>query len=147
MTGGSSARWPARRPTDARLDDGEMSGGKTAARPGERFLCRLAELPDGAGKGFWFGRDVDRYGIFVLRRGDGVLAYENSCPHRGTPLDWQPDRFLDVTGRLILCASHGALFRIADGFCVSGPCAGGHLRPVEVLRRGARLFLAARQSG
>ena len=120
-----------------------MSDGETAARPGERFLCRLAELPDGAGKGFWFGRDTMRYGVFVLRRGDGVVAYENSCPHRGTPLDWQPDRFLDVTGRLILCATHGALFRIADGFCVSGPCAGARLKAVAVAYRDGALYLSA----
>ena len=119
-----------------------MSGGETAARPGERFLCRLAELPDGAGKGFWFGRDVKRYGIFVLRRGDRVLAYENSCPHRGTPLDWQPDRFLDVTGRLIQCATHGALFRIVDGFCVGGPCAGERLKPVTIACRDGAIHLS-----
>jgi nitrite reductase/ring-hydroxylating ferredoxin subunit len=119
-----------------------MSGDATAAAPGERFLCRLAELQDGAGKGFWFGSDVNRYGVFVLRRGDSVLAYENSCPHRGTPLDWQKDRFLDVTGRLILCATHGALFRIADGFCVSGPCAGARLTGVPIACRDGAIYLS-----
>lgn len=121
-----------------------MSDG-APARP--EFLCRLADVPEGGGRGFWFGADTARFGVFVIRRGNAVWAYANSCPHRGTPLDWLPDRFLDRDGRHILCATHGALFRIADGFCVRGPCAGSHLRPVEVLRRGARLFLAARQSG
>jgi nitrite reductase/ring-hydroxylating ferredoxin subunit len=115
------------------------------ARP--EFLCRLADVPEGGGRGFWFGADTARFGVFVIRQGNAVWAYANSCPHRGTPLDWLPDRFLDRDGRHILCATHGALFRIADGFCVSGPCAGSRLRPVEILRRGARLFLAARQSG
>ncbi len=119
-----------------------MSGNDTAAARDERFLCRLAELPDGGGKGFWFGSDVNRYGVFVLRRGDSILAYENSCPHRGTPLDWQKDRFLDITGRLILCATHGALFRIADGFCVSGPCAGTRLASVKVACRDGALYLS-----
>jgi len=114
---------------------------------GHPFLCRLADIPEGGGRGFWFGADTARFGVFVIRQGNAVWAYANSCPHRGKPLDWLPDRFLDRDGRHILCATHGARFRIADGFCVSGPCAGSHLRPVEVLRRGARLFLAARQSG
>ena len=110
---------------------------------GERFLCRLDALADGAGKGFWFGSDTRRFAVFVLRRGDAVVAYENSCPHRGTPLDWQPDRFLDVSGRLIQCATHGALFRIADGFCVSGPCAGARLRAVPIACRDGALYLSS----
>jgi nitrite reductase/ring-hydroxylating ferredoxin subunit len=106
-----------------------------------RLLCHLADLPDGGGKGFWFGRDTARFGLFLIRQGDHVYAYENSCPHRGTPLDWQPDRFLDRDGRHILCATHGALFRIEDGFCLSGPCAGAGLRKLAIARRGAALYL------
>jgi nitrite reductase/ring-hydroxylating ferredoxin subunit len=107
----------------------------------ERLLCRLAEIPDGGGRGFWFGEDTARFGVFVIRRGDAVYAYENSCPHRGTPLDWRPDRFLDRDGSHILCATHGALFRIADGFCLSGPCAGAWLRDVVITRRDGALYL------
>jgi nitrite reductase/ring-hydroxylating ferredoxin subunit len=114
---------------------------------GGRFLCRLADIAEGGGKGFWFGEDTARFGVFLIRKGDTVWAYANSCPHRFTPLDWLPDRFLDRGGRHILCATHGALFRIADGFCLSGPCAGAHLRPVEIVRRGAEIFLAEIQSG
>jgi len=33
---------------------------------------------------------------------------------------------------LIQCATHGALFRIRDGYCVAGPCAGQGLIPLEV---------------
>ena len=106
-----------------------------------RLLCRLAEIPDGGGKGFWFGQDTARFGLFLIRDGDDVYGYENSCPHRGTPLDWLPDRFLDRGGRHILCATHGALFRIEDGFCLSGPCAGARLRRVAITRRGTALYL------
>jgi nitrite reductase/ring-hydroxylating ferredoxin subunit len=114
------------------------AGEPAAVRP----LCRLDEIPDGTGKGFWFGGDVTRFGIFVLRCGKGFVAYANSCPHRGTPLDWQPDRFLDVTGRLIQCSTHGALFRIDDGFCVRGPCAGAALTRVAVSLRNGILCLS-----
>jgi nitrite reductase/ring-hydroxylating ferredoxin subunit len=117
-----------------------VNGGGEAA-PAGPFLCRLADIPDGGGKGFWFGEDTGRFGLFLIRRGEAVLAYANSCPHRGTPLDWQPDRFLDRDGRHILCANHGALFRIADGFCLSGPCAGARLRPMTIARRGAEIYL------
>ncbi|MEE8263379.1 MAG: Rieske (2Fe-2S) protein, partial [Gammaproteobacteria bacterium] len=40
---------------------------------------------------------------------------------------WVPDQFLDETGNLLQCATHGALFRIEDGFCVAGPCTGASL--------------------
>jgi nitrite reductase/ring-hydroxylating ferredoxin subunit len=119
-----------------------VSDGAVAGERGGRFLCRLADIPDGGGKGFWFGEDTARFGVFLIRQGDTVWAYANSCPHRGTPLDWLPDCFLDRDRRHILCATHGALFHITDGFCVSGPCAGAYLRPVETMRRGARIFLA-----
>ena len=110
--------------------------------PSGRRLCRLDEIPEGGGKGFWFGRDVERFGVFVLRRSKGFVAYVNSCPHRGTPLDWQPDRFLDVGGRLIQCSTHGALFRIADGVCVKGPCAGAVLTRAAVWVCDGVLYLS-----
>jgi nitrite reductase/ring-hydroxylating ferredoxin subunit len=70
-----------------------------------------------------------------------VVAYENSCPHLGSPLDWVPDRFLDLERRHILCATHGALFRIADGFCVGGPCAGKSLKPVASRVEAGGIYL------
>jgi nitrite reductase/ring-hydroxylating ferredoxin subunit len=108
---------------------------------GGRRLCRLAEIPDGGGKGFWFGEDTSRFGIFLIRKGEAVFAYVNSCPHRSTPLDWLPDRFLDRGGVHILCATHGALFRIADGFCLSGPCAGASLSPLATIRHDDAIYL------
>jgi nitrite reductase/ring-hydroxylating ferredoxin subunit len=113
----------------------------TDGAPPGRLLCRLAELPESGGKGFWFGDALQRTGIFLLRQGSAVVAYRNSCPHRGTPLDWRPDRFLDPGGRLIQCSTHGALFRIADGFCVSGPCAGASLASVGIELRGDAIYL------
>jgi nitrite reductase/ring-hydroxylating ferredoxin subunit len=35
----------------------------------------------------------------------------------------------------ILCATHGAEFRIEDGYCVLGPCTGQSLEPVAVKLR------------
>jgi naringenin degradation protein FdeD len=93
------------------------------------LLCLVADIDDGEGRGFTLGDGRD---IFVVREGGAVYGYLNSCPHQGTPLDWTPDRFIsDDTGQ-ILCATHGALFEIADGACVSGPCAGDSLTPVPL---------------
>jgi nitrite reductase/ring-hydroxylating ferredoxin subunit len=101
-----------------------------------QILCRLEEIPDGTGKGFEFGGGPDDCApleIFVVRDGPRVFAYRNVCPHTGSPLDWQPDDFMSEDGCHIMCHTHGALFEVADGFCIAGPCAGDQLRPVVVV--------------
>jgi len=42
-------------------------------------------------------------------------------------------RYLTADGSLIACSWHGALFEIADGRCVGGPCAGRYLQPWPVI--------------
>jgi nitrite reductase/ring-hydroxylating ferredoxin subunit len=75
----------------------------------------------------------------AVRRGDTVFAYENRCPHQGTPLDWMPDQFLDRTGRHLICATHGALFTLERGLCIAGPCLGDHLKRVPLETREGTL--------
>ena len=85
-----------------------------------RRICRLAEIPDPGSRGF----EIEGRAIFLVRRSDTLAGYVNYCPHTGGPLDWVEGRFLDYERRHILCATHGALFRIEDGHCLAGPCAG-----------------------
>lgn len=99
---------------------------------GRKRLCRIDELPDPGTRGFTLRTADGLQDIFIVRRGAAVHAYLNHCPHTGSPLDWQPDQFLNLDGTLIQCATHLALFRIEDGFCVAGPCAGRTLSPVSV---------------
>jgi nitrite reductase/ring-hydroxylating ferredoxin subunit len=95
-------------------------------------LCRLADIEDGQAKGFTLGEGAEAREIFVAREDDRVFGYLNSCPHLGTPLNMQDDRFISDDSGLILCTTHGALFEIEDGACVSGPCAGQALEAVAV---------------
>jgi nitrite reductase/ring-hydroxylating ferredoxin subunit len=109
-----------------------------------RRLCRVEEVPEGGGRGFRFGSGPDLEALFVVKK-DGVLyAYDNSCPHLGTPLDFLPDRFLDRDGAHLLCATHGARFRIADGFCIAGPCEGKSLRAVAIRIEDGDIITAPR---
>lgn len=90
-------------------------------------LCRADDVAEGQARGFLIGEGVARRDVILVRR-DGVLqAYVNACPHQGTPLETFPDRFMDQDG-LLVCSTHGARFRVEDGFCVSGPCEGKSLR-------------------
>lgn len=105
-------------------------------------LCALADLADGQTRGFTARDGAEPVDIFVQRRGESVIAYVNSCPHTGSPLDWLPDRFLAHDGRHLLCATHGALFRPQDGYCVAGPCRGESLEKVPVRIAGGQVMLA-----
>ena len=87
-------------------------------------LCRLEEIEDGGANGFVLGEGLDAEEVFVVRHGRRLYGYVNSCPHTGVPLEIVPDRFLNADGSHIICSTHGALFRIEDGHCVAGPCAG-----------------------
>lgn len=87
------------------------------------LLCRLEDLADPGSRGFTLGNRQ----LFAVRQGQRVFVYLNRCPHRDIPLEWVPDKFLDASGRLIQCASHGALFIPESGECIAGPCEGAAL--------------------
>lgn len=114
----------------------------------ETILCRLDDIEDGEGKGFVLGEGTMRREILVVREEEAVYGYENVCPHAGTPLDWEPDRFMSADGSYLMCHTHGALFRIEDGYCVAGPCAGMSLTPVVVrLAEDGAIHLAPTAEG
>lgn len=102
---------------------------------GVTALIALDSIPDGAARGVTVERGGARHELILVRRGARVLAYVNACPHLGTPLETFPDKFLDHTGTRLMCSTHGASFRIEDGYCLRGPCLGRSLvaAPVAVV--------------
>lgn len=106
-----------------------------------RDLCGYDELAESASKGFELDGPDGRLSLFVVRRGGQVYGYLNVCPHRGTSLDWLPDQFFDPEREFLQCSTHDARFRVEDGFCVSGPCRGASLTPVEVAVVEGRVVL------
>ncbi|WP_114394709.1 Rieske (2Fe-2S) protein [Oleisolibacter albus] len=96
------------------------------------ILCRLEEIPDGQARGFVLDRGERTLRLLVARRGGDAFGYQNVCPHAGIPLDWNHDDFMSLDGRHLQCATHGAQFRVEDGFCIVGPCQGRSLRPAPV---------------
>jgi len=108
----------------------------------DRLLCHLHDLPEGATRGVVVELEQgESLEIILLRRNGRVLAYRNRCPHTGINLEWMPDQFLDREGAFIQCATHGALFRPEDGYCVRGPCAGESLQPVGIELLDGGIFL------
>jgi nitrite reductase/ring-hydroxylating ferredoxin subunit len=103
-------------------------------------LCGVDDIPLGASRGFSIMTSAGPEDIFLVRTESRVVAYRNHCPHTGGPLDWVPDQFLNPEGDLVQCATHHALFRIEDGLCVQGPCAGRSLSPVTLELVGNRIW-------
>lgn len=103
------------------------------ARPlAGRRLCRLDEIASPGARGFTFREGEYLFAGFVVRLENELRGWIDRCPHAGMPLALMPNRYLTREGDLVLCASHGALFRPLDGACIGGPCAGLALSPWPV---------------
>jgi nitrite reductase/ring-hydroxylating ferredoxin subunit len=105
-----------------------------------RALCRIDEIAEGGARGF-DPPPGGFTGLFAIRKAGEVFVYVNSCPHLGVSLDWTPERFLSADGHRIVCSNHGAEFRIEDGWCVRGPCAGDQLEAVPVQIRDGLILV------
>jgi nitrite reductase/ring-hydroxylating ferredoxin subunit len=90
-------------------------------------LCSVNDLPESQARGFQLASGP----VFAVRKNGSIFVYQNACPHRGVELEWMENRFLDPSGMLIQCSTHGAQFVIETGQCVSGPCLGESLQPVS----------------
>ncbi len=109
-----------------------------AGRRSARVASSSSLVEGGRGVRFESGGGL----CFALRVEGRVVAYRNECPHTGGELDWNEGDFLDAEGRLIVCATHGALFEPSSGRCVSGPCRGASLEPVAVRDDGESVVAA-----
>ena len=79
---------------------------------------------------------------FVVRKANDYYGYVDRCPHAGLPLAQELDDYLTPQADLISCSWHGALFQIASGRCVGGPCAGAALTPWPVTVRDGLIVTA-----
>lgn len=103
-------------------------------------LCHIDDIAEGSARGF----DVRGEKYFAVKRDNQLFVYKNACPHLGIPLEWAEDDFLDSDGELIQCATHGALFVIETGECVSGPCLGERLRAAQISVEHGEVLIAGK---
>jgi nitrite reductase/ring-hydroxylating ferredoxin subunit len=108
-------------------------------------LCATHEITDPGARGFSLMLESGPLDLFIVCSKGEFRAWRNSCPHRGTPLDWNPDEFLDDECEHIVCATHGAFFDIENGRCLSGPCNGQGLTPLRLVAENGSLFLETDQ--
>lgn len=70
--------------------------------------------------------------VVVVDAEGGLHAYRNECMHIAIPLAlFAESMFHEET---LLCGTHGARYRLEDGYCFEGPCIGQSLErlPLEV---------------
>lgn len=86
----------------------------------ERGCVLLGEESPATGKPYAF--------IVALDASGEPRAFRNECMHIAIPLGLFSESVRE--GDSLLCATHGARYRIDDGYCFEGPCLGQSLEPV-----------------
>lgn len=104
-------------------------------------VCERGDIPANGAREFSLSHGEQSLDCFIVHHASQFYAYQNSCPHTGGPLNWQPHGFLDLEQRHIQCGIHGALFNISDGLCIWGPCQGRRLSPLPLQEREGRLYI------
>jgi len=106
------------------------------------FLCRSEDLDvGGTGLRFEVQKDGEKRPAFAVRSTAGISAFLNRCGHRDLELDWSPGEFFDLDARLLICATHGALYDPQSGACKGGPCNGVGLHPLSIAEEGGLVYL------
>lgn len=104
---------PAERAARARV----RAAGADALAPREARALALARGPGG----------IPRQAILVRDRNGVLHAYLNVCMHTPIPIDAGGGEFLSPDREHLLCRTHGATYRLEDGYCIHGPCQGKSL--------------------
>lgn len=92
------------------------------------LICRTDQIEERDARSF----DTLQGEVIVAQRDGQFYAYKNNCPHLNISLEFQEQQFMDMDHEFLMCANHGALFRVEDGACVFGPCQGQSLQSVPI---------------
>ncbi|TCB08104.1 Rieske (2Fe-2S) protein [Acinetobacter sp. ANC 4641] len=92
-------------------------------------ICMTEDIPEREARSFESNKGET---VFVTQRDGMFYAYKNLCPHLQVELEFLENQFLDQDQEFIQCSTHGALFNVETGECISGPCLGESLQKVEL---------------
>lgn len=92
-------------------------------------ICMTEDVPEREARSF---ETAGGENIFITQRDGSFYAYQNLCPHLQTELEFLENQFLDADQEFIQCSTHGALFVVESGECISGPCLGQSLEKINI---------------
>ena len=95
------------------------------------YLCKIADIGK-SGKEVCVKPHTTAFYIMLFPYEGTFRAFVNVCPHQGMPLNQAPDKFMFSGKGLLMCAHHGARFKLDTGECVGGACRGAKLQMVKI---------------
>ncbi|HEX4879350.1 MAG TPA: Rieske 2Fe-2S domain-containing protein [Limnobacter sp.] len=109
----------------------------------ELQVCMSQDVQEG-GTGYRFKvlYNGEETSAFVVRVDNEVRSFLNRCSHVPVEMDWNYGEFLDDSGRIVVCATHGASYDATDGSCLGGPCDGNPLVRLQVQEREGKIYWA-----
>ena len=103
--------------------------------------CNIDEIMENECVDIKITENKKQKSVFAVKKNGSFYVYLNSCPHIGTPLNLIPNKFLNHNDNHIICSTHGALFEIETGFCISGPCINKNLAQIPSTIKNNALFI------
>lgn len=111
----------------------------------EVWVCHEADLQAGVVRTARLGCDGEGLPILAMLLRDErgtIVAYRNLCRHLPVPLDGGTGELLSDDGAYLICGTHGATYRVLDGYCVEGPCEGLALQPLFVREDRGHVYVS-----
>lgn len=103
-------------------------------------IVDVEELPTDGTVLFTMRDGTDRTEAILLALADGIVAFENYCPHwTDVPLDRGSGATL--RNEELVCEKHGATFETDSGYCNFGPCEGATLTEIDVTVENGGVYL------
>ncbi len=103
-------------------------------------LARLDDLPEASALIVYAGSGEARVALILTRLHGVASCFRNRCAHANYPLQRADGRLLVQEARYLVCAAHGASYRLDDGACAGGPCNGAGLERVAIVVREGVVF-------
>jgi nitrite reductase/ring-hydroxylating ferredoxin subunit len=104
-------------------------------------LAAVETLPDPSARCLDFADGEARYSLILVRSQGRITAFKNRCPHARYSLEKLDGGVILQEGRFLVCAAHGASFRVADGAFCGGPGGGEGLTRLAVTLEGGRILM------
>ena len=103
-------------------------------------IAAVDEIPEDGSFLFTVREGFDTSEAILVALADGVVAFENYCPH------WTDIRLDKGSGATVredelVCEKHGATFERDSGSCTFGPCEGAVLAEVETTVEDGDVYL------